>query len=447
MIRNLRYAERTTGRQCRILMDLGGPKLRTGPMERIPGVLKVRPKRAREGGVVRPARIWLTPREPATGEAIAADACLVVDAEWLACLETGDRIRFRDARGSGRTWRVRDVTRDGCWVEARKTAYIMNGVELGPKGNDDPERRTVIDSLPPQGGEIRLRAGDTLYLACSSDPGRPSLRGDDGTLLNPGVVSLPIPEIYRDCCPGEKVFFDDGRVAGMIEDVTAERMRVRITHTRNPEERLGSDKGVNFPDSNLDLPALSAKDLEDLDFAARHVDMVGLSFTNQPGDVRALREALCERGGEHVGVVVKVETRRGFSNLPGILLEALKFPACGVMIARGDLAVEVGFERLAEVQEEILWVCEAAHVPVIWATQVLEALTKRGHATRAEITDAAMGQAAECVMLNKGLHIQRAVRVLDDILRRMQGHRAKKRSMLRKLELAALFPRPESPKG
>jgi pyruvate kinase len=446
MIRNLRYAERTTGRQCRVLMDLGGPKLRTGPMERIPRVLKVRPTRSRDGQVVRPARVWLTARAPGAGEPVAGDACLVVDADWLALLRTGDRIGFRDARGSKRTWRVRDVTSDGCWVEARKTAYIMNGVVLGPKGREDPEECTTIDSLPPQEGEIRLRAGDTLVLACSDEPGRPALRGDDGVLLNPGVVSLPIPEIYRDCCPGENVFFDDGRVAGMIEDVTPERLRVRITHTRNPEERLGGDKGVNFPDTRLDLPAISRKDLEDLDFAARNVDMVGLSFANHPADIRALREELCARGGEHVGVVVKIETKRGFANLPGILLEAMKFPACGVMIARGDLAVEAGFERLAEVQEEILWVCEAAHVPVVWATQVLEALTKRGHATRAEITDAAMGQAAECVMLNKGPHITRAVRVLDDILRRMQGHRAKKRSMLRRLELAAMYRGPGRPR-
>jgi len=113
----------------------------------------------------------------------------------------------------------------------------------------------------------------------------------------------------------------------------------------------------------------------------------------------------------------------------------MNFPACGVMIARGDLAVECGFERLAEVQEEILWVCESAHVPVIWATQVLEGLTRRGHASRAEITDAAMSGAAECVMLNKGPHITQAVRTLDNILQRFQGHHAKKRSLLRKLKL------------
>ena len=109
------------------------------------------------------------------------------------------------------------------------------------------------------------------------------------------------------------------------------------------------------------------------------------------------------------------------------------------MIARGDLAVECGCERLAEVQEEILWICEAAHVPVIWATQVLETLAKHGLPSRAEITDAAMGDRAECVMLNKGPHIVEAVRVLDDILSRMEAHQSKKRAMLRSLRLATDF--------
>jgi pyruvate kinase len=112
------------------------------------------------------------------------------------------------------------------------------------------------------------------------------------------------------------------------------------------------------------------------------------------------------------------------------------------MIARGDLAVELGWQRLAEVQEEILWMCEAAHMPVIWATQVLENLTKTGIPSRAEITDAAMGVRAECVMLNKGPHILDAMRVLSDILRRMKDHQIKKRPLLRRLHLAdELMPR------
>ena len=103
------------------------------------------------------------------------------------------------------------------------------------------------------------------------------------------------------------------------------------------------------------------------------------------------------------------------------------------MIARGDLAVEAGYERLAELQEEILWLCEAAHVPVIWATQVLDTLARTGVPSRAEVTDAAAGERAECVMLNKGPYIVDAVTTLDDILRRMEGHQLKKRQLLRQL--------------
>jgi pyruvate kinase len=134
---------------------------------------------------------------------------------------------------------------------------------------------------------------------------------------------------------------------------------------------------------------------------------------------------------------LKIETRRGFEALPRLLLEGFGKHPVGVMIARGDLALEVGYQRLAEVQEEMLWLCEAAHVPVIWATQVLESLSKNGMPTRAEITDAAMSQRAECVMLNKGEHVLRTVRILDDILQRMEAHQRKKSPTLRSLHVSA----------
>jgi len=115
------------------------------------------------------------------------------------------------------------------------------------------------------------------------------------------------------------------------------------------------------------------------------------------------------------------------------LLTALRSRSVGVMIARGDLAVEVGFERLSEVQEQIMWACEAAHVPVIWATQVLDTLARTGRPSRAEVSDAAMSERAECVMLNKGPYITDAIETLDSILTRMRGHQDKKRSLLRQL--------------
>jgi pyruvate kinase len=106
------------------------------------------------------------------------------------------------------------------------------------------------------------------------------------------------------------------------------------------------------------------------------------------------------------------------------------------MVARGDLAVEVGFERLSEVQEEILWLCEAAHVPVIWATQVLEGLAKGGAPTRAEISDAVMSSRAECVMLNKGPQIVDTVTFLADVLSRMEEHHEKRMALLRRLSVS-----------
>lgn len=201
----------------------------------------------------------------------------------------------------------------------------------------------------------------------------------------------------------------------------------------DPEGRLAGDQGINLPDSKLELPALTCKDIEDLEAVARHADLVGLSFVQRPRDVEALRTQLKALKADHLGIVLKIETRRAFERLPELMLAAMHCRSAGVMIARGDLAVECGYERLAEVQEEILWAAEAAHMPVIWATQVLETLAKTGQPSRAEITDAAMGERAECVMLNKGPHIIEAIRTLDDILRRMQAHQSKKRALLRAL--------------
>jgi len=118
----------------------------------------------------------------------------------------------------------------------------------------------------------------------------------------------------------------------------------------------------------------------------------------------------------------------------------MRHPPIAVMVARGDLGIEVGFERLSEVQEEILWLCEAARVPVTWATQVLESLAKGGMPSRAEVSDAAMGSRAECVMLNKGPYIRETLRFLADVLERMQEHQYKKTAHLRKLRLADRIP-------
>lgn len=135
-------------------------------------------------------------------------------------------------------------------------------------------------------------------------------------------------------------------------------------------------------------------------------------------------------------IILKIETPQAVNNFLSLLIQGMQNEVFGVMIARRDLAVEIGFERMSEIQEEILWFCEAAHVPVIWATQVLETLNKSGIATRAEVTDASYAAMAECVMINKGDYVIDVIKTLRDILQRSGTHHAKKRYIFRPMQIA-----------
>jgi pyruvate kinase len=184
---------------------------------------------------------------------------------------------------------------------------------------------------------------------------------------------------------------------------------------------------------------LTEKDLQDLKFVARHADMVSLSFVHTPQDIEQLHGELERLGAHELGIILKIENRQAFAQLPRLLMTALRRPPVAVMVARGDLGVEIGFERMAEVQEEMLWLCESAHVPVIWATQVLESLAKQGVPSRGEVTDAAMSCQAECVMLNKGPYMSETIRFLCDVSQRMSQHRVKRVATLRRLSVADAY--------
>ncbi len=444
MIEHMRRASHALRRPCSIAMDLGGPKLRTGPLEAGPAVLKISPKRDMYGRVTVPARVWLT-APGGRGAPSPADATLPLPAAWLKRLRTGDTLKFTDARGAGRELSVVQVDTDGVWTELGRTSYITTGTSLRRAGARGKAAAALVGELIANQRPIVLHAGDTLLIERSLKPGRPATRDSRDRVLTPAVIGCTLPEVFEDVRSGDAICFDDGKIAGVIENIGPERATVKIHRARACGEKLRGDKGINLPDSLLRLSSLTAKDIDTLEFVVRHADMVSLSFANSAADVALLQQHLKRLGGERLGLILKIETRRGFENLPEMLFAALHSTRCGVMIARGDLAVECGFERLAEVQEEILWMCEAAHVPVIWATQVLESLAKEGVPSRAEITDAAMSQRAECVMLNKGPHILEAVGVLDDILQRMQTHSAKKRSMLRDLKVAERFLSQDTP--
>lgn len=252
-------------------------------------------------------------------------------------------------------------------------------------------------------------------------------------------ANCTLPEILDYLEVGTTVWIDDGHIGAIVEAIAPEGVWLRITHTRPKGEKIRPDKGINFPYTNLNLSPLTHKDRQDLDFIAANadnIDIIGYSFVQKPEDIELLQRELEARIPNHEeipAIVAKIETPLAVANLPELIVQAAGKQPFGIMIARGDLAVEIGYQRLAEIQEEILWLCEAAHVPVIWATQVLENLVKNGMPSRAEMTDAAMAERAECVMLNKGAYVVEAVGILDDVLTRMQAHQLKKTPQLRAL--------------
>jgi len=279
---------------------------------------------------------------------------------------------------------------------------------------------------------LRVTEGDTLVLGRSATKPKNSLE-------------CTYPEVLAQVRVGQRVLFDDGKIeTRVIERLAPRVLKIEVTRVSKAETKLRSEKGINFPDSELSVDEFPPADFETLRFAAQHCDLVGLSFVQDPSTLRRVREALSRLTHRKLGLVLKIETRLAFTKLPELLLEAMAGYPVGVMIARGDLGVEIGFERMAEVQEEILCLCEAAHVPVIWATQVLESSAKSGIPTRSEVTDAATSVRAECVMLNKGPFIIQTVKSLDDVLRRMESHTYKRRQLYRPLKVALLEP-PQSP--
>lgn len=438
MIENVRTGAAALGQPCKIMMDLAGPKLRTSDIEPSPAVLKVKPERNRFGQVTTPARLWLGP-ESSTRANDQHFPWIELPAKWLSGLRSGSTLKLRDARRSKRLLRVVECTPDGCWVELDKTAYLTPGLKLKGEGKTKGKKTppTKISGVPQAEAFIELQTGEPLVLK-RSGTGQQAQRDADGTLTTPASIVCEVPELYRDTRAGQPIWFDDGKIGGRVDAVNEEQLQITIEHVAHAsgKAKLRCAKGINLPETDLHLAALTDEDIQALEFAVAHADVIELSFANTVDDVQALADHLRRLGADHMGVVLKIETRKGFENLPAMLLAGMQFERFGIMIARGDLAVESGFERLAEVQEEMLCLCEAAHVPVVWATQVLETQAKKGAPSRAEITDAAMGVRAECVMLNKGPHIMEAIRTLDDLLKRMQDHHAKNRGMMRRLNVA-----------
>lgn len=327
-----------------------------------------------------------------------------------------DVVRINCAHDGVDTWAAMiENTRKASDAVGRRIPILMD--IAGPKFR--------VGKVKRQAGE-RLTAGDRFRLVRDET----MFSRDEGTeaVCEPG-------DVLDHLTVGTEVAFDDGKLSGMVHATEPGAVTIAVQRTQLRGFKMKPERGLTFPRADLKLDPLTANDLTDLDFVARHADMIGFSFVQSADDIAQMQDELAKRRADwrRVGIVAKVETALAVKNLPEIIVCAAGRQPFGVMIARGDLAVAIGFERLAEMQEEILWLCEAAHVPVIWATQVLEEMVKSGLPTRGEMTDAAMAARAECVMLNKGPNVGDAITALRGLLHRMMEHQSKKTARLRAL--------------
>ncbi len=333
-----------------------------------------------------------------------------------------EAVRINCAHDDAEAWRrMIDNARAAERATGRRLKIMMD--LAGPK------IRTGAVATPKH--EKRIRRGERFAVV---PPGGLDRLEDLHTRF---AIECTLPQALAAARPGHRLYVDDGKIAAEVEDAEDWGLLARVTAAEDKGVRLKPEKGLNFPDSDLRVAALTEKDLQDLDFVAAQADGIGFSFVQSADDVEMLQQALAERrpgDWRKLSLILKIETPRAVKNLPDILVQAAGRQPTAVMIARGDLAVEIGFARLAEMQEEILWIGEAAQLPVIWATQVLEHLIKKGRPSRGEMTDAAMAARAECVMLNKGPYLLEAITELDTLLDRMEKNQHKKTPQLRRLQ-------------
>jgi pyruvate kinase len=316
------------------------------------------------------------------------------DPDALRALLTGgvDVVRLNFSHGSHDTHASSHAAvREAAEATGRTVAVLQD--LSGPK----------IRTGPLEGGQpVTLTAGQTLRIAAGDQPG------------NREIVYTPYEPLIRSVSPGDRLLLDDGRIELRVETLHHDEIVTSVV-AGGP---LGQKKGINAPGVALPASAVTEKDAADLRFGLElGVDLVALSFVQTAGDVQRALDIMRD-AGRSVPVIAKIERPAAVSNIDAILAVAQ-----GVMVARGDLGLEVPLEQVPRMQKHIIRRARAAGLPSILATQVLESMRVDPRPTRAEVSDAAnaVDEGADAIMLAGetavGAHPVRAVETLDAIIR------------------------------
>ena len=273
---------------------------------------------------------------------------------------------------------------------------------------------TILDTKGPEirirtfeNGPVTLREGQAFTLTTRE------VSGTDE------IVSVTYTELHRELSPGCRILIDDGLIELVVERIDGQDI-VCTVKTGGP---LSNHKSINIPDVSINLPSLTDKDRDDLRFAAEQdFDFVAASFVRKAQDVRDIRECLNSCGGENVRIISKIENREGVDNLDEIIAAS-----DGLMVARGDLGVEIPAYEVPVLQKRMIKKTRMAGKPVITATQMLDSMIRNPRPTRAEVSDVANAvfDGTSCVMLSgetaSGKYPLEAVQTMVDTIRAAEG--------------------------
>lgn len=274
-------------------------------------------------------------------------------------------------------------------------------------------------ALDTKGPEIRtgkLESGDEKVTITE---GQEFTFVHDDIIGNNTKATLSYKELYKDVKPGSTILVDDGAIEFRVKEVIGQDILCVAQNTG----RLGSRKTMNIPDAIVELPALGEKDIKDITNGVKAgFDYIFASFVRRADDVRQIRKLLDDNGGQHIGIISKIESQEGIDKFEEILAES-----DGIMVARGDMGVEIPFYQVPIVQKHIIKRCNEVGKPVITATQMLESMTSNPRPTRAEVSDVANAvyDLTGCIMLSgecaMGKYPVECVTDMDKISRAIEG--------------------------
>lgn len=388
----------------KIYVDLAGPKIRTGKIKLVTQPLKIRS----DGH----SMLLLTTKK-LQDISLPHDICgqCIVEEHWFKKRRKGERVLLTHPELKNRKLRINKIDEKGLWLTFDKKLIFDDESQF--EIQDKKKDQTPIIDLPQIEQVIRLYVGNLLWLR--SDISIMGHLCEDNTIAK-AEIACSNTDIFNFIEIETPLYIDDGKIGLRVIEKTDLGVLCRVEHAKPNGVILKGEKGINFPETNLDIDAVTSLDKQNLQAVIEFADIIGISFTQKAAHVAEVKAILKEKNKEMIGLVAKIETKKGLQRLPFILMELFSWQNSGVMIARGDLAIEVGFENLPKIQEEILELCEAAHTPVIYATQILENMMKKNLPSRAEVVDASMAQRADCIMLNKGLFAVETIEMLGKIL-------------------------------